>query len=284
MYRTMRILVRFRLVPVCLPGTTRTGCVRDTNYPGVYYNYIIEQVGSGATAYATIRGTVTSSDSTSGAFPGIMNGYIMNGYIASKTSDIYFDVVYGNNKGSRFYVIDNTWAGISWAVDATGAISAPPQPITIGGCRSNCSVRERWCDNHNGTITDTTTGLVWLKDAGWGGQHNWFDAGTLATQVKNGTPASLTDGSQAGQWRLPTIDELKALTTGTEAIRSSSMYLFTSVKSWYYWSSTTNATNTSYAWIVYMVDGSSVDDANKPALATCGLFVGDNRCFDALVI
>ncbi|MBF0475443.1 MAG: DUF1566 domain-containing protein [Deltaproteobacteria bacterium] len=105
--------------------------------------------------------------------------------------------------------------------------------------------------------------MVWLKDAGWGGFYNWSDAGNRAAQVKNGTPASLTDGSQAGQWRWPTIDELKAITPGTEAIRYSSMYLFTSVKSWYYWPITTNATNTSYAWIVYMVDGSSIDNGNK---------------------
>lgn len=27
----------------------------------------------------------------------------------------------------------------------------------------------RWCDNGNGTVTDLTTCLVWLKKADWGG-------------------------------------------------------------------------------------------------------------------
>ncbi|MBF0508346.1 MAG: DUF1566 domain-containing protein [Deltaproteobacteria bacterium] len=235
-------------LPVAQAQTWR-GCVSDNNYSDVNYHYIVEQVGSGATAYATIRGTVTSSNSTSTAFPGTMNGYI-----ASKTSDIYFTVVYGNKTGSRFYVIDRNGVGISWAVDATGAISSSAQPIQIKNCsKPTCSPQGRWCDNDNGTITDTTTGLVWLQDASWGGKNIWSDAGTLAAQVQNGNPAWVTDGSQAGQWRLPTKDELVAFRTGTESVLSSHMYLFTGVQMNDYWSSTTDGPT--YAWLVDMYSG-----------------------------
>ncbi|MBF0552917.1 MAG: DUF1566 domain-containing protein [Deltaproteobacteria bacterium] len=103
-----------------------------------------------------------------------------------------------------------------------------------------CTAAGRWCDNHNGTVTDTTTGLIWLKDAGWGADTAFNRAIGLAGEVKNGNPASLTDGSQAGQWRVPTFDELNTLTYGTEPISCSSQYLFTGVQwSYPYWTSTT---------------------------------------------
>ncbi|MBF0549925.1 MAG: DUF1566 domain-containing protein [Deltaproteobacteria bacterium] len=246
------LLVFGLFLPVCRADSPWTGCVSDTHYPNVNYNYIVEQVGSGDTAYATIRGTVTSFGNPSDAFPGTMGGYI-----ASKTSDIYFTVVYGNNTGSRYYVIDRfgKGQGISWAEDATGALSEQVKTIQIGDCTSpTCSPLGRWCDMHDGTVIDTTTGLVWLKDAGWGGNDNWHGAGMLATQVMNGNPSWLTDGSKAEQWRLPSRVELEAIMHGTEAIRASSMYLFTGVQSHSYW--------TSDAWTVSMSDG-YVHSGNK---------------------
>ena len=120
----------------------------------------------------------------------------------------------------------------------------------------------RWCDNHDSTVRDMTTGLIWLKDAGWGGQYPFWsgsiestNAHDRAAQVQNGTPATLTDGSAQGAWRLPTKSELVALTTGTEYIRSKTMYKFTSVQGDFYWSSTAYADNAYYAWGVEMVDG-----------------------------
>ena len=34
-------------------------------------------------------------------------------------------------------------------------------------------VGTRWCDNGDSTVTDMTTGLVWLKFADWGGLKPW---------------------------------------------------------------------------------------------------------------
>ena len=71
----------------------------------------------------------------------------------------------------------------------------------------------RFTDNNDGTITDTSTGLVWLKNAGCGGQRTWQDAQSWSAALASGT-CGLTDGSQPGEWRLPTIDELKSLISG----------------------------------------------------------------------
>jgi hypothetical protein len=133
----------------------------------------------------------------------------------------------------------------------------------------------RWCDQGNGTVKDMTTGLVWLKDASWGGRYAFWvitfygtNAHDRAAQVKNGTPITLTDGSVEGDWRLPTKEELYGLANGTEAVRCSNfpgscnVYGFTGVQSYYYWSSTTYATDSGFAWDVGMRFG-SVDSTVK---------------------
>ena len=58
-------------------------------------------------------------------------------------------------------------------------------------------------------MTDTVTGLIWLQDADCLGSDNWVGANQAAAGVKEGD-CSLTDGSSAGDWRLPTRDEWQA--------------------------------------------------------------------------
>jgi hypothetical protein len=118
----------------------------------------------------------------------------------------------------------------------------------------------RWCDNHNGTVRDMTSGLIWLKDAGWGGlypiwaaSYSTANANDKACLVHNGNPVTLTDGSSQGYWRLPTKLELVMLTVGPEYISSSAMYKFTSVQGGRYWSSSSDYTYTALG--IDMVDG-----------------------------
>lgn len=133
----------------------------------------------------------------------------------------------------------------------------------------------RWCDNNNGTVTDMTTGLVWLKKADWGGTKTWRcldsdvdpydDAHTRAGLLKAGTAdANLSDGSVEGDWRLPTKTELLGLANGTEAVRSGTTpCAFTGVQSAHYWSSTTYAGYTDYAWVVDLHYGFVYDFVSK---------------------
>jgi hypothetical protein len=72
----------------------------------------------------------------------------------------------------------------------------------------------RFSDNNNGTITDNLTGLIWLKDASCLGNPalNWFTALAAANTLADGNVACrLTDGSVAGDWRLPNRNELWSL-------------------------------------------------------------------------
>ena len=121
----------------------------------------------------------------------------------------------------------------------------------------------RWCDNGDGTVTDMTTGLVWLKRADWGGQKTWdcpggygCDAHTRAGILKDGFyHANLSDDSVVGDWRLPTKTELLGLANGTEAVRSGYMQAFTGVQSDGYWSSTSDCYVYDHAWYVSMGTG-----------------------------
>ena len=113
-----------------------------------------------------------------------------------------------------------------------------------------------WCGNYepipsNGTILDSNTGLFWLKNANCFGKQTWDQAMSSAASLKSGS-CGLTDGSTAGKWRLPTIDELKA--------RQKNQQGFNSVQSYYYWSGSTYSYDISNALEVGMNDGGVYND------------------------
>jgi hypothetical protein len=126
----------------------------------------------------------------------------------------------------------------------------------------------RFVDNNNGTVTDNQTGLIWLKEGqcttfflGDNTNHNyrpWSEAIVAANKLAVGY-CGLSDGSKAGDWRLPNVNELlslidrghfnPALPTGCPLAAST----IASV----YWSSTTYAeyVNYYYAGAVYFYSG-----------------------------
>jgi len=102
-----------------------------------------------------------------------------------------------------------------------------------------------WCgDNGNGTVT--VNGLVWLKDARCLGAMDWNDAMTLPKSLAHGQ-CGLSDNSKPGDWRLPTIVELRDI--------YSAKGQFKAVQAYYYWSSSTYARNTTLAWYVGVGSG-----------------------------
>ena len=116
----------------------------------------------------------------------------------------------------------------------------------------------RFTDNLNGTITDNLTGLIWHKNANCFGTETWDQAISDCSGLANGQ-CGLTDGSSAGDWRLPNRFELESLLdmeNYNPALPSG--YPFTSVMS-FYWSTTTAKTDlTDFAWTVDMYLGNVV--------------------------
>jgi len=124
----------------------------------------------------------------------------------------------------------------------------------------------RFTDHGNGTVTDKLTGLIWMKNANAFSMITWADALTAANGLKSGDAGTgLTDGSKAGDWRLPNLRELQSLvdygrfdpalpnTLGTGKWAEGDP--FQNVQSSFYWSSTTDASGTSYACLVDFNDG-----------------------------
>jgi hypothetical protein len=157
---------------------------------------------------------------------------------------------------------------------------APGAPATRAAapCFDNTN---RYVDCGNGTVTDTVTGLIWLKQANCL-PNTWSLANQAAAGLKDGA-CGLTDKSAAGDWRLPTKDEwsatiARAVALGCKlggpgtypsltndpgtACLSVGPSAFAGVALGYYWSSTTIETFPSNAWSADLVNG-NVSNSSK---------------------
>ncbi len=71
----------------------------------------------------------------------------------------------------------------------------------------------RFMNQGNGTVLDTTTGLLWLRDASCINDGNYYQIEDMINNLKDGQ-CGLTDGSWPGDWRIPTWDEMNSLSSG----------------------------------------------------------------------
>jgi hypothetical protein len=119
----------------------------------------------------------------------------------------------------------------------------------------------RIIDNKDGTMTDSLTGLIWLKNTNCFGMMNWEGAMLAAKSLKDGYcgpyPALiLSDGSSTGDWRLPTMRELCTLIDFSKRDPAlPSGHMFSAVPPGYHQSETTLDYHSGMAWIVYFESG-----------------------------
>jgi len=104
---------------------------------------------------------------------------------------------------------------------------------------------ERFIDNGNNTVTDHTTGLMWQKEDD-GVERTWEEAQEYTKQLNL---AGYTD------WRLPTIEELISIVKYNLFAPAIDTTYFPNIKSSNYWSSTTYADYTNFAWYVNFFNG-----------------------------
>jgi hypothetical protein len=135
----------------------------------------------------------------------------------------------------------------------------------------------RFVNNGDGTVTDMLTGLVWLRDASCAdlagtdafGRGTWLTALSAVGSLADGA-CGLTDGSEAGNWRLPSRFEIEslidleyaypALSNAAGTAKWTEGNAFSGVQSGGYWSSTSNASFPQYAWFMFLDYGPVLSD------------------------
>ncbi|MEM6583611.1 MAG: DUF1566 domain-containing protein, partial [Pseudomonadota bacterium] len=166
------------------------------------------------------------------------------------------------------------------AAEASSAESSEAQPViaatgqtkcfNVGGSEISCSgsgqdgdiqagvpiPTPRFTDRGDGTVRDNLTGLIWLKRGrclSTNSKVSWLEAISLAANLADGHSAcQLSDGSKAGDWRLPNVRELMSFVdvattrTGGDAITPG--HPFTNVKQEMHWTSTSRADDEHKAW------------------------------------
>ena len=119
----------------------------------------------------------------------------------------------------------------------------------------------RFIDNGDGTVTDSSTGLIWLKNAnctvffegdqsGGRNSRSWHEARVAVSRLGDGF-CGLKDGSKAADWRLPTREELLGIakdSSGGSKWEAGEMLL--DIQSFYYWSSSVGDLYPDYAFYV----------------------------------
>ncbi len=131
-------------------------------------------------------------------------------------------------------------------------------PSTNGSYNSPASTGTRFIDNNNGTVTDTLTALIWQKGNNTVSCsfEDWQGALNICNTLATGN-CGLTDGSVAGNWRLPNINELHSLGPIWPPSASFGGNLDSN-----YWSSTTKEAGVGNAWVVFF-DSGNVTARNK---------------------
>ncbi len=123
----------------------------------------------------------------------------------------------------------------------------------------------RFTDNGDGTVTDNLTGLIWLQNLTLLGSHPWAAALAVCNSLAAADWPELTDGSVAGDWRLPNVREFQSLidhgsynpamsdTAGTG--NGSEGDPFSNVRMDGYWSSTASSYYGGNAWYLAIFYG-----------------------------
>lgn len=117
----------------------------------------------------------------------------------------------------------------------------------------------RFVDQGDGTILDTVSNLIWLKDANCFGTQEWTSAMEKADALASGQ-CGLSDGSRARDWHLPYVQELRAVVDSGYRFTELNSAGFSNVQADFYWSSNTSdcALN---AYNVNLIDGLMYNDA-----------------------
>lgn len=148
---------------------------------------------------------------------------------------------------------------------------------------------QRFVDNADGTVTDTLTDLIWLKNANPYGEVAWEEALARSNDLASGM-AGLSDGSRRGDWRLPNVNEMESILSldssfGPAIDKDSPFY---NLEASNYWTSSSVAMAPALGWFVALAVGPPVFDLKVnlmrmwPVRGTRSRVAetGQTQCFD----
>ncbi|MBI5676060.1 MAG: DUF1566 domain-containing protein [Nitrospirae bacterium] len=132
-----------------------------------------------------------------------------------------------------------------------------------------------FADNHDGTITDYLTGLMWQQ--GELGDMTWASAISYCENLE------LPSGSGQTDWRLPNIKELISITDFTRYNPPIDITFFPNSRG-NYWSSTTDVGDEDAAWFVEVVYGRSYNHVKNNSYYMRCVRAGQSGSFGTLTV
>lgn len=139
----------------------------------------------------------------------------------------------------------------------TGGCGDPGSDSTDGNPPPTYPNGSRFTDRGNGTIYDSVTRLLWLKNATCFSPINctWNLAMDYSRNLASGQ-CGLSDGSRAGDWRLPTLAEYQSfIGTGLSwNTLIAASFLNLSYLGYSNWTAS-SANDANFAWAVIILNG-----------------------------
>jgi hypothetical protein len=173
---------------------------------------------------------------------------------SSKTG-YYYILPVRSSASEKSYNVQKTGQASSYAVGDDGFIQAGLEWPTT-----------RFTDNGDGTVTDTLTGLMWLKDGGCI-KNTWSNSLNTIAGLNNHTGGTACTGYTADHtdWRLPNVKEIDSLVN--YGVSDQAGWLnskgFTNVKYSSYWSSTTSQASGAQAWMINMQKSAKLPQSKR---------------------
>jgi hypothetical protein len=151
------------------------------------------QIGAGGTVLGCVgnSGIIRGVDETTGS---CRSGDTPLSWYTKAGADAAFAALNHNHDGRYYTKADS---------DGRYVLQGTSSPRADGPCFDNTN---RYVNCSNGTVTDTATGLIWLRLSACLPSTNWAAANEAAAGLKDGD-CGLTDKSSPGDWRLATRDE-----------------------------------------------------------------------------
>jgi hypothetical protein len=133
------------------------------------------------------------------------------------------------------------------------------------------SVLASFHDNGNGTVSDTSTGLMWQQDTA---RDEWGDYDHMTWEEALDYCEVLSLGGHT-DWRLPNIKELDSLMDLSRYSPAINTVYFPNTLPDGYWSSTTCAQRPGYTWTLYFSEG--LEDWRNKSGSYCVRAVRDGQ-------